>query len=92
MGLKRKMFVLHNELLVSMICLLSELPPSRGVPYFNDDLPEDAKLVSVDWDIARKCFLVSIEHDNFEEIPEGQELPVISSRVFQFCLDDRYAR
>ena len=41
------------------------------------DMPKDAKVVGVNWMPMRVSFLILVTHESFEEVPFGQEVPLL---------------
>ncbi len=56
---------------------------ARGERHFiiESDIPEDAEIVGTQWDCTAQCFLVTLYHDSFEPVPEGEPAPIGSSPV-----------
>lgn len=44
-------------------------------------LPRDGKVVNVWTDHVRDCFAIAIEHQSFEEVPEGALIPSIDAEI-----------
>ncbi len=40
-----------------------------------DGVPEDAQLLSVNYDVDYRCFVCVFRHDSFEDLPAGKKLP-----------------
>ena len=50
----------------------------------NSSLPKDVKILSVDEDLARNALCVIIEHDSFDKVEDGREIPLLDSYDIEF--------
>ena len=63
-----RVFTLEARALGDLITEGRCLRCKRGVP-------EGARIVGAQYECATNCFQVAVEHDSFEEIPDGKLLP-----------------
>lgn len=55
-----------------------------------EGIPEGCRFISVHWDWLSRTFCVMLEHESFEEVPEGALIPVMpSSAEFTFTTQAR---
>lgn len=40
-------------------------------------LPEDARVITVREDYSRRALIAIVEHESFQEVPDGQEIPLL---------------
>jgi len=87
-----KRLIIHEGLLTQLLscCLLD--CDSADCVYINvpikSPLPECVKILSIDKDISRNTISVIIEHDSFDEVESGSEIPLydgfdIECKVFK---------
>ena len=50
----------------------------------SSSLPEDVKILSVDKDLARNSLHIIVEHDSFDEVGAGREIPLLNGYDIEF--------
>jgi hypothetical protein len=69
-------------------CLLNYLQAMKHWPAcfgraIIEDLPEDAKLLDVNYDHDRRCLRALVFHESFPEVPDGEMIPEGSGGYFR---------
>ena len=71
--------------------------PTKRAAYFNLSptllkyalhIPEETRLLGVDWEFMNDCIRVYIEHPELQEVLEGGVLPLISPTVTKEIVED----
>lgn len=55
---------------------------NRGDVCISNGLPSDVALRGVHFGADRGCFTIFLEHPDFEEVPEFDQIPLIEGPVF----------
>lgn len=42
-----------------------------------DGVPEGAKVIDCGYDLYRRAFYVTLEHESFEQVPDGEYIPAL---------------
>lgn len=71
-------FLLDPEVFAAFCCT----GPNECLRCLRDPLPPDARFVSAMYDFERRAFGVIVESQQFEPVPFGQMLPLITAPVF----------
>jgi len=71
-----KIWILPEELIVLVLsglanCNVFRWPPPRAM-----EIPADAKIERVHYDIGRRAFLLMIHSKDFRPVPPGAEIPI----------------
>ena len=68
-----------RQLLIAPELLLSLLKPGHRHYTVDDTVPAEAHLAGMAFDADRNCIVLYIEHESFDEVREGQPIPVAPS-------------
>jgi hypothetical protein len=53
-----------------------------------DPLPEDGRLIGVKYDVMRGAFLLYVESETFDEVPEAEMPPLVSAPTLHVSVTD----
>lgn len=59
-------------------------PSGDKVFSVDSDVPEDAKFIDAHYDPMFGCFRVYFEHESFQDIPEGCEIPELDHPLITY--------
>lgn len=76
--MKRACILVHPDFLGD-ICKQSE----EKIWSVDSPIPQDAKFVGAEYSFIRGAFIVSFEHDSFEDIPKCVEMPILECPIFK---------
>ena len=65
--------------------LVISLAVGLKVEIDHNDVPDDVLIVGVHYDIDRRVFVVIIESESFDELPELQQAPLLCGPVYHTC-------
>ena len=80
---KLKRVIITENLLIDLLSCRLLNREYVSIPV-SSSLPKDVKILSVDKDLARNALCVIIEHDSFNEVEDGREIPLLDSYDIEF--------
>ena len=82
--MKRAMILATKEFIGS-ICKQS----GKQTLSVNSPIPEDAEFIDARFSFERQAFMICFEHESFDDIPEGLELPILDNPEFTKYMENR---
>ena len=73
---KLKRIIITENLLIDLLSCRLLNNEYVNIPV-SSSLPEDARILSVDKDLARNALSIIVEHDSFDEVESGLEIPLL---------------
>ena len=81
----KRAFVLMDPAFVAGLC-----KPSGFRTYsIESEIPEDAVFITAEYSDSLQCFRVIFEHESFEDIPEGTQIPRKKAPAFTRYYEDK---
>ena len=74
----KRAYVLITPIAIADICKPSE----KKTISTESKIPEDAVFITAEYSDHYQAFRLIFEHDSFEDIPEGNKIPMIESPIF----------
>ena len=71
-----KRIIIVEDLLIDLLSCRLLNNEYVSIP-ISSTLPEDAKILSIDKDLARNSLSIIVEHDSFDEVKAGREIPLL---------------
>ena len=78
-----KRIIITEDLLIDLLSCRLLNREYVDIPV-SSSLPEDVKILSVDKDLARNSLSLIVEHDSFDEVGAGREIPLLDKHDIEF--------
>ena len=78
-----KRIIIAEDLLIDLLSCRSLNNEYVSIPVIST-LPEDVKILSVDKDLSRNALSIIVEHESFDEVEAGREIPLLHGYDIQF--------
>jgi len=78
-----KRVIISKDLLIDLLSCRLLNREYVSVPV-SSTLPKDVKILSVDKDLARNSLCIIVEHDSFDEVGAGREIPLLDKHDIEF--------
>ena len=78
-----KRIIIAEDLLIDLLCCRLLNNKYVNIPV-GSSLPEDVKILSIDKDLARNALSIIIEHNSFDEVKDGREIPLLNGYDIEF--------
>lgn len=78
-----KRIIIPEDLLIDLLSCRLLNSKYVSIPV-GSSLPKDVKILSVDKDLARNSLYIIVEHDSFDEIEAGREIPLLDGYDIEF--------
>ena len=74
----KRAYILMTPLFLADLCK----PSDKRTISIKSDVPKNATFITAEYSDSKQCFRVIFEHDSFEDIPEGNLIPMMEAPVF----------
>ena len=78
-----KRVIISEDLLIDLLSCRLLNSEYVSIPV-SSTLPKDIKILSVDKDLARNALSIIVEHNSFDEVKDGREIPLLHGYDIEF--------
>ncbi|KKM56458.1 hypothetical protein LCGC14_1551630 [marine sediment metagenome] len=80
MSRHRALLRLHPD---ALVVLFQQSKDGRRFKIPENSLPEDVNFLGVNYDPQYNCFMISLDSEEFDKVPDGNVLPILEQPVIE---------
>ncbi|KKM74386.1 hypothetical protein LCGC14_1400830 [marine sediment metagenome] len=80
MSRHRALLRLHPD---ALVVLFQQSKDGRRFKIPENSLPEDVNFLGVNYEAQYNCFMISLESEEFDKVPDGNVLPILEHPVIE---------